>query len=61
MIRPAQTTTHEPPVKIESVELQEYINALRRRIEVQNVLLEELAKQVAQGRQVVEKQGAETG
>lgn len=60
MIRPAQTTTHEPPVKIESVELQEYINALRRRIEVQNVLLEELAKQVAQGRQVVEKQGVET-
>jgi len=57
MIRPAQTTTHEPPVKIESVELQEYINELRRRIEVQNVLLEELAKQVAQGRQVVEKQG----
>jgi hypothetical protein len=61
MIRPAQTTTHGPPVKIESVELQEYINELRRRIEVQNVLLEELAKQVAHGRQVVEKQGAETG
>ena len=53
MIRPAQTTTHEPPVKIESVELQEYINELRRRIEVQNVLLEERAKQVAQGRQGV--------
>lgn len=53
MIKPAQNTTHEPPVKIESVELQEYINELRRRIEVQNVLLEELAKQVVQGRQGV--------
>ena len=43
---PAHFTTDDPPFKIDSVELQEYVNALRRRIEVQNYLLEILSKEL---------------
>ena len=38
-MRPATHSTSEPPVPIESVELREYVNELRRRIEVGNDLL----------------------
>jgi hypothetical protein len=46
MLRPATFSTEEPPVPVESLELREYIQALRRRIEVQNDLAESLAKEV---------------
>ena len=45
-MRPANFTTDDPPCKIDSLELAEYVLALRRRIEVQNVLLESLAEEV---------------
>lgn len=45
-MKPAEFTTDAPPVPVQNVELQEYIFALRRRIEVQNCLLESLAEQV---------------
>jgi hypothetical protein len=53
---PAHFTTDDPPFKIDSVELQEYVNGLRRRIEVQNYLLENLAKELQEerGRGMVE-------
>lgn len=38
-MRPATHSTAEPPVTIESVELREYVNELRRRVEVGNDLL----------------------
>jgi hypothetical protein len=38
-MRPATHSTADPPVPVESVELREYINELRRRIEVGNDLL----------------------
>lgn len=38
-MRPATHSTSEPPVPIESVELREYVNELRRRVEVGNDLL----------------------
>ena len=38
-MRPATHSTAEPPVPIESVELREYVNELRRRVEVGNDLL----------------------
>jgi hypothetical protein len=45
-MRPAEFSTDNPPVQIDNVELAEYVRALRRRIEVQNDLMEELAKEV---------------
>ena len=53
---PAHFTTDDPPLKIDSVELQEYVNGLRRRIEVQNYLLEILSKELQEerGRGMVE-------
>ena len=45
-MRPATHSTDDPPVKVDNPELAEYINALRRRIEVQNDSMEHLANQV---------------
>ena len=45
-MRPATFSTQEPPVFIDCVETKEYINGLRRRIEVQNDLMEALATEV---------------
>jgi ubiquinone biosynthesis protein UbiJ len=45
-MRPATFSTENPPVQIENLELAEYVNALRRRIEVQNDQMEALAAQV---------------
>jgi peptidoglycan hydrolase CwlO-like protein len=45
-MRPATFSTDNPPVQIENLELAEYVNALRRRIEVQNDQVDALAAQV---------------
>lgn len=45
-MRPATFSTENPPRPIDCVETKEYINALRRRIEVQNDQMEHLASQV---------------
>jgi hypothetical protein len=46
MLRPAINSTEDPPQPVEDLAMREYIFALRRRIEVQNVLLESLAEEV---------------
>jgi len=46
MMRPAINSTDDPPIPIHDLQLREYVFELRRRIEVQNVLLETLAEQV---------------
>jgi hypothetical protein len=46
MLRPALNSTEDPPSRITDQELLEYINALRRRIEVQNIQMEALAVEV---------------
>jgi predicted RNase H-like nuclease (RuvC/YqgF family) len=47
-MRPATFSTENPPRPIDCVETKEYINGLRRRIEVQNDGMEHLATQVNQ-------------
>ena len=47
-MRPAIFSTENPPRPIDDPETLEYINALRRRIEVQNDQMEHLAEQVQQ-------------
>ena len=46
MLVPAINSTDDPPIPIHDLQLREYVFELRRRIEVQNVLLESLAEQV---------------
>jgi hypothetical protein len=46
MLVPAINSTDDPPIPIHDLQLREYVFALRRRIEVQNVLLESLAEEV---------------
>ncbi len=45
-LRPALNSTEDPPSRITDQGLQEYVNALRRRIEVQNIQMEALAVEV---------------
>jgi len=45
-LRPAIHSTPEPPIEITDVLLKEYVQELRRRIEVQNDLMESLARDV---------------
>jgi hypothetical protein len=45
-MRPAVFSTENPPYPIDCMETKEYINGLRRRIEVQNDSMEHLASQV---------------
>ncbi len=45
-MRPATFSTENPPQPITCVETLEYINGLRRRIEVQNDQMEQLVHQV---------------
>ena len=45
-MRPAEYSTENPPRPIDCVETKEYINSLRRRIEVQTDSMEHLASQV---------------
>jgi len=46
MLVPAINSTDDPPIPIHDLQLREYVFALRRRIEVQNILLESLAEEV---------------
>jgi hypothetical protein len=55
MLRPATFSTEDPPVPVESLELHEYIQALRRRIEVQNDLAVALTKELVKYREEVDK------
>jgi transcriptional accessory protein Tex/SPT6 len=61
MLRPATYSTENPPVQIDNIELAEYVKSLRRRIEVQNDLLEALAKEVKKHRDEVEKLALDLG
>jgi hypothetical protein len=45
-MRPATFSTENPPQPITCVETLEYINGLRRRIEIQNYQMEQLADHV---------------
>ena len=45
-MRPAIHSTEDPPSRITDLELKEYVNELRRRIEVQNDQMEILADQL---------------
>ncbi len=46
MLRPATHSTNDPPIEITDLRLREYVAELRRRIEIQNIQLEHLAKQI---------------
>jgi hypothetical protein len=46
-LRPALNSTEEPPVPITDLLLKEYVNELRRRIEIQNILMESVTNQLA--------------
>jgi hypothetical protein len=61
MLRPATFSTQEPPVPVESLELREYIQELRRRIEVQNDLAEALAKELRKCKEEVDKLSLDLG
>jgi len=61
MLRPATFSTQEPPVPVESLELREYIQELRRRIEVQNDLAEALAKELRKYKEEVDKLSLDLG
>ena len=60
-MRPAIFSTENPPQPITCVETIEYIQSLRRRIEVQNDLLEALAKEVVYHKGEVEKLALDLG
>jgi hypothetical protein len=47
-MRPATFSTENPPYPLDCLETREYIAALRRRIEVQNDLMESLVVQIHQ-------------
>jgi hypothetical protein len=46
MLRPATHSTNDPPIEITDLRLHEYVAELRRRIEIQNIQMEILAKQI---------------
>ena len=60
-MRPATFSTENPPQPITCVETLEYVNGLRRRIEVQNDQMEALFKEVAHYRDEVEKLALDLG
>lgn len=60
-MRPATHSTDEPPVRIENVQLQAYVNDLRRRIEVQNDLMAVLVKEAEKYKTEVEKLSLDLG
>ena len=61
MLRPATFSTQEPPVPVENLELREYIQELRRRIEVQNDLAEALVKELRKYKEEVDKLSLDLG
>ena len=60
-MRPATYSTENPPVQIDNIELAEYVKGLRRRIEVQNDLMEALGKEVVHFKNEVEKLSLDLG
>ena len=60
-MRPATHSTDEPPVPIENVQLQAYVNDLRRRIEVQNDLMAALAKDIQKYQSEIDKLSLDLG
>jgi hypothetical protein len=46
MLVPAIHSTEDPPIPLEDLRLREYVYALRRRIEVQNILVESLHEEI---------------
>jgi hypothetical protein len=60
-MRPAIFSTENPPQPITCVETIEYVQSLRRRIEVQNDLLEALAADVKKHKDEVEKLSLDLG
>lgn len=60
-MRPATFSTENPPQPITCVETIEYVQSLRRRIEVQNDLLEALAADVKKYKDEVEKLALDLG
>jgi hypothetical protein len=58
MLRPAINSTEDPPQPVEDLAMREYIFALRRRIEVQDCLVEALTGEIHQLK--LQKQGLET-
>lgn len=61
MLRPASHSTDNPPQPITCIETLEYVNSLRRRIEVQNDLMSALAKEVKKYKTEVEKLALDLG
>jgi len=45
-MKPAIFTTEDPPVSIDDMLLKEYVNGLRRHIEILNIQIETLVKQL---------------
>jgi hypothetical protein len=60
-MRPANFTTDDPPCKIDSLELAEYVLALRRRIEVQNDLATSLATEIQHLKTEIDKLSLDLG
>ena len=60
-MRPAIFSTENPPRPITCVETLEYVNGLRRRIEVQNDQMEHLAAQAQELLAKVEELSSELG
>jgi len=54
-MRPAIHSTDNPPCPIDNLELQEYVNALRRRIEVQHDLMTSLVQDIERYKTEVDK------
>jgi hypothetical protein len=60
-MRPAIFSTENPPQPITCVETLEYVQSLRRRIEVQNDQMEALAEEVRKYKTEVEKLALDLG
>lgn len=55
-MKPAVFTTDEPPVHIDDIQVKEYILELRRRIEVMNVQMETLVRQLHEAKSQAKEQ-----
>lgn len=55
LMRPAINSTENPPITVQDVQLHEYIQELRRRIELQDIQLEQLAMDNAQLQTMLDK------
>ena len=52
-MRPAIFTTEEPPAPIDDMLVKEYVNGLRRHIEILNIQIETLADELQSTRDLV--------